>query len=317
MTRPHTQGHCEPARRRFLRFLAGAGAACSLAPWAPSLAARAGAMRHRRIPSSGESIPIVGLGSARTFQVNSIDPETLEPLAGVVQNFYEGGGRLIDSSPMYGTAEAVIGRLARALGITDELFMATKVWTRGESEGSAQMQRSAERMGVGRPDLLQVHNLLDLRTQLATLKRWREQGRVRYIGVTHYSSSQHEALIRLVESEPLDFVQFNYNIVDRNAEQRLLPAAADRGVATLVNEPFERGTLFDRVGDRPLPEWAAEFCANWAQFFLKFILAHPAVTCVIPATSDPEHARENVRAGHGRLPTPAQRRRMAATIAAP
>ncbi len=298
-------------RRRFLQSLAAGGLTLALVPWASRLPAQSGSMRYRAIPASGEKIPIVGLGSARTFDVYSMDAAALDPLRGVMRSFFDGGGRLVDTSPMYGTAEEVIGRLASELDITDELFMATKVWTRGEAEGIDQMERSAERMGVGRLDLVQVHNLLDLRTHLATLKQWRDEGRVRYIGVTHYTSSSHEELARIVESEPIDFVQFNYNILTRDAEQRLLPAAADNGVATLINEPFETGRLFGRVRGHELPEWAAEFdCESWAQLFLKFILGHPAVTCVIPATSDPDHARDNVRAGHGALPDARQRRRM-------
>lgn len=305
----------ERGRRRFLQSIAAGGLTLTLAPWATPLQASSAGMRHRAIPASGERIPIVGLGSARTFDVYSMDAEAIDPLRGVVRNFFEGGGRLVDTSPMYGSAEDVIGRLASDLGITGELFMATKVWTRGEAEGIDQMQRSAERMGVGRLDLVQVHNLVDLRTHLDTLKRWRDEGRVRYIGVTHYTSSRHDELARIVESEPIDFVQFNYNILSRNAEQRLLPAAADHGVATLINEPFETGRLFGQVRSQQLPAWAAEFdCESWAQFFLKFILGHPAVTCVIPATSDPEHARDNVRAGHGGLPDQAQRERMVETM---
>lgn len=201
---------------------------------------------------------------------------------------------------MCGHAEAVAGALARQLGIADELFMATKVWTRGREDGIAQMERSGERMGGGRLELVQVHNLVDLRTQLDTLRRWRAAGRGRYIGVTHYRSDMHRELAGLVEREPTDFVPFNDNIVQCNAEQRLLPAAAERGVAVLVKELVERGTLLRRVRGRALPAWAGEVgAASWAQYFLKFIVSHPAVTCVIPATSDPAHAADNVGAVHG------------------
>jgi len=302
-----------PGRRRFLGWSAALGAATVLGPAATLPAHGAARMRERAIPSSGETIPVIGLGSARTFDVDPADDAAIEPLTGVMRAFQAGGGRLVDSSPMYGRSEAVIGTLAHRLGIADRLFMATKVWTRGEADGIAQMERSAERMGVARLDLIQVHNLVDLHTQLATLKRWKAEGRVRYIGVTHSRDSAHDDLARVIESEPLDFVQFNYNIAARNAEQRLLPAAADRGVATLINEPFEKGSLFRRVRGRELPGWTREFdCATWAQFFLKFIVAHPAVTCVIPATSNPDHAADNMRAGHGALPDTAVRRRMSA-----
>lgn len=297
------------SRRRFLQ-LSGLGLTAALA-WPRLPAAADDAHVRRAVPSSGERIPVVGLGSARTFNVDPGDDAAMQPLEGVVREFHAGGGRLVDSSPMYGRSESVIGVLAERLGITDDLFMATKVWTRGEQQGIAGMERSAERMGVARLDLIQVHNLVDLRTQLATLKRWKDEGRVRYIGITHSRDSAHDDLTQLVESEPLDFVQLNYNIAARNAERRLLPAAADNGVATLINEPFEKGTLFRRVRGQSLPDWAREFdCETWAHFFLKFILGHPAVTCVIPATSDPEHSADNVRAGHGAMPDADQRRRM-------
>lgn len=297
------------SRRRFLQ-LSGLGLTAALA-WPRLPLAAEDAHVRRAIPSSGERIPVVGLGSARTFNVDPADDAAMEPLEGVLREFHAGGGRLVDSSPMYGRSESVIGVLAERLGITDDLFMATKVWTRGEQQGIDEMERSAERMGVARLDLIQVHNLVDLRTQLATLKRWKDEGKVRYIGITHSSDSAHDDLTRVVESEPLDFVQLNYNIAARNAERRLLPAAADNGVATLINEPFEKGTLFRRVRGQSLPEWVSEFdCETWAHYFLKFILGHPAVTCVIPATSDPEHSADNVRAGHGRMPDAGQRERM-------
>jgi len=272
---------------------------------------------RRAIPSSGQRIPVIGLGTARTFDVDPDNAAAMAPLEGVMRAFHAGGGRLVDSSPMYGTAETVTGRLARELGIADELFMATKVWTRGRDEGIAQMERSRERMGGGRLELVQVHNLVDLETHLDTLRGWREEGRVRYIGVTHYTDSSHDRLARIVAREPIDFVQFNYNIMARNAEKRLLPAAADNGVATLINEPFESGALFGRARGHEVPGWArAELdVESWAQFFLKFIVGHPAVTCAIPATSDPDHSADNIGAAHGRLPDRGQRERMARTFA--
>ena len=304
------------SRREFLRVAAGA----AMAAWIPLQSSRGRAtepaMSTRPIPSSGQRIPVIGLGSARTFDVDPADTDAMRPLLGVMRAFRAGGGRVVDSSPMYGHAEDVIGTLARELRITGDLFTATKVWTRGRQAGIEQLQRSARRIGVKRLDLIQVHNLVDLHTQLDTLKRWRDEGRVRYIGVTHSSVSAHDDLLRVVESEPIDFVQLNYNIAVRDAEQRLLPAAADRGVATLINEPFETGSLFQHTRGHPLPDWAQELgCGSWAQYYLKFILGHPAVTCVIPATADPEHEADNVRAGYGWLPDATERERMARDFA--
>ncbi len=301
------------SRRGFLQLSAGAGLLAAFGPTV--LRAAPDVLNVREIPASGQRIPVVGLGTARTFDVDPDSAAAMRPLEQVMQNFYDGGGRLVDSSPMYGRAESVVGRLAERLQIADDLFMATKVWTRGKNAGIEEMETSRERMGGGRLDLIQVHNLVDLQTQLDTLKAWRDEGRVRYIGVTHYTVSSHERLTRIVEREPIDFVQFNYNIATRNAEKRLLPAAADNGVATLINEPFEKGTLFGRVNGRSLPGWAGELGINsWAQFFLKFIVSHPAVTCAIPATSDPEHSADNIQAASGPLPDPDQRERMAQLI---
>jgi len=297
-----------PSRRRVLQ---GAGAA-ALAAAVPGVrrARAAEGMTARRIPASDQEIPIIGLGTARTFNV--APGGDLSPQRGVLEAFHAEGGRLVDTSPMYGSAENVVGKLAGDLGLTDDLFMATKVWTDGEQAGIEQMQQSEQRLGVERLDLNQVHNLRDLQTHLNTLKRWREDGRVRYIGVTHYTDSAHDELARIVKTEPIDFVQVNHNIAARNAEKELLPAAADNGVATLINEPFESGRLFDRVRGHSVPEWAASELGTdtWAQFFLKYIAGHPAVTCVIPATSDPEHARDNTRAGHGPMPNQRERDRM-------
>ncbi|MFW6067325.1 MAG: aldo/keto reductase [Myxococcota bacterium] len=297
-------------RRSFLELSAAAGALGALGP-AGALAATDDLIR-RPIPSSDQKVPVIGLGTARTFDVNPNATSAMRPLVGVMKRFYEGGGRLVDSSPMYGQAEIVVGRLARHLDIADDLFMATKVWTRGRQEGIAQMRRSQRRMGGGRLELIQVHNLVDLETHLKTLRRWKEQGHVQYIGVTHSRTSAHEELTRVVKRHPIDFVQLNYNIAVRDAEQRLLPAAADNGVAVLINEPFEKGQLFGRTRGVDLPGWAEEIgVSSWAQFFLKFIVAHPAVTCAIPATSDPDHAADNVAAGRGPVPNARQRQRMA------
>ncbi|MBA1147332.1 aldo/keto reductase [Ectothiorhodospiraceae bacterium WFHF3C12] len=298
------------SRRAFLRAGALGTAAMILAPW--PLGWAGDGIRRRAIPGTGESIPVIGLGTWQTFDAPA-SGEQAARLERVLRRFFELGGRVVDSSPMYGRSESTIGALAERLGITDELFFATKVWTRGREAGVDQMQRSAERFRTGVVDLMQVHNLLDVETHLRTLRRMKDEGAVRYIGITHYTVGAHDDLMRLIRREPLDFVQFNYNIGERAAEDDLLPLAEERGVATLINEPFESGALFRAVRGEALPGWAAEFdCQTWAQFFLKYIVGHPAVTCAIPATSDPEHVTDNTRAGFGRLPDERQRRRMAA-----
>ena len=303
------------SRRRFLQSTAGIGLVAALGPG--GLRADSEALNRRAIPASGRRIPVIGMGTYQTFDVASDDGAAIERLTRVLEAFHAGGGRVVDSSPMYGRSERMVGLVAERLGIADELFMATKVWTRGRDEGIEQMRRSRERMGGGRLELLQVHNLVDLRTHLDTLRAWRDEGRVQYIGVTHYTDSSHDRLAELVEREPIDFVQFNYNIAARNAERRLLPAAADNGVATLINEPFESGRLFSRVRGAELPAWTGDLgIRTWAQFFLKFIAGHPAVTCAIPATGDPEHAADNIGAARGPLPNDKQRARMAEVFGA-
>ncbi len=270
---------------------------------------------ERPIPSSGEKIPAVGLGTWRTFDVGASATERA-PLKDVLQRFAELGGRVVDSSPMYGAAESVVGDLATDLAITDTLFLATKVWTSGRDTGVAQMEQSLRRLRRQRLDLMQIHNLLDWRTHLRTLREWKAAGRVRYVGVTHYTSSAYDELERVLRGEPLDFVQVNYSLGEREAERRILPLARDRGVAVLANRPFSEGGLFQRVRGRALPEWATALdCESWAQFFLKWILAHSAVTCVIPATSRPQHLVDNMKAGTGNLPDAATRERMAALVA--
>ena len=269
---------------------------------------------ERPIPSSGETIPAVGLGTWRTFDVGASATERA-PLKDVLQRFAELGGRVVDSSPMYGAAESVVGDLATDLAITDKLFLATKVWTSGRDTGVAQMEQSLRRLRRQRLDLMQIHNLLDWRTHLRTLREWKAADRVRYLGVTHYTSSAYDELERVLRGEPLDFVQVNYSLGEREAERRILPLARDRGIAVLVNRPFSEGGLFQRVRGRALPEWAAALdCESWAQFFLKWILAHPAVTCVIPGTSRPQHLVDNMKAAVGTLPDAATRERMAALV---
>ena len=210
---------------------------------------------------------------------------------------------MIDSSPMYGTAESVAGDLATELAVTDKLFFATKVWTSGREAGVAQIEQSFRRFRTKRLDLLQIHNLLDWKTQLRTLRDFKQTGRIRYVGVTHYTASAYDELERVLRSEPLDFLQVNYSVGEREAERRILPLAAERGIAVLVNRPFSEGGLFQRVRGKALPAWASEIgCESWAQLLLKWVLANPAVTCVIPATSRPEHLVDNMKAGVGALP---------------
>jgi diketogulonate reductase-like aldo/keto reductase len=274
------------------------------------------ALLERPIPSDGKTLPAVGLGTWRTFDVGA-SPADRDPLREVLKTFVGLDGRVVDSSPMYGAAESVVGDLAADLGITDTLFLATKVWTTGRGAGTTQMEQSLKRLHARRLDLMQIHNLLDWSTHLRTLRDWKAAGRIRYVGVTHYTASGYDELERVLRAEPLDFVQVNYSLGEREAERRILPLARDRGIAVLVNRPFSEGGLFQRVRGRALPAWAAELdCESWAQFFLKWILAHPAVTCVIPATSRPQHLVDNMKAGVGRLPDAAARERMGALVAA-
>jgi len=285
------------------------------APEPASAAASSGAMLTRRIPSSGEAIPVIGLGTSGPFEVGA-DPAVRRPLAEVLEGFFAGGATLIDTSPMYSTAEAVLGELLTP-ALQRQAFVATKVWTRGAPEGLAQVERSARLLRRPVLDLVQVHNLLDLDVQLKTLRRLKDAGRIRYVGITHYTVAAQAELAAVVQREPLDFVQFNYSATSPEAEQRLLPLCADRGVATLVNRAFDDGAIFARLKGRALPAWAAEIdCSSWAQLLLKFVVSHPAVTCVIPATGKLANLRDNLAAGRGRLPDAAQRRAIVAAVAA-
>lgn len=269
-------------------------------------------MLTRPIPQSNEPLPIVGVGTWQTFDIGSERAE-LDKRKEVLRTLFAAGGRVIDSSPMYGRAEAVVGSLLAEMNAHDRAFLATKVWTTGEAAGIAQMNTSFSKLQMSTIDLMQIHNLVDWRTHLRTLRAWKEQKRLRYIGITHYTVPSLEELAAIIRAERIDFVQCAYSINVRNAESRLLPFAAEKGVAVLVNQPFDSGSLFRKIRGKVLPDWASEFdCASWGQFFLKFILGHPAVTCVIPGTAKPEHARDNVAAGMGRLPDENQRKRMAA-----
>jgi diketogulonate reductase-like aldo/keto reductase len=299
------------SRRDVLKWMGVAGTGVLLngegvaAPSSPSIL--------RKIPSSGEALPVVGLGTSQAFDVSSA--EDREQAKVVMRDFRQLGGRLVDSSPMYGSAESVIGEVVSQLDIGKQLFLATKVWTSGREAGIEQAQESMRRMKTTKLDLLQVHNLLDVDTHLKWLREWKEKGQVRYIGVTHYTEGAYSELEKHVASKTVDFVQLNYSISEREAEKSLLPAALASGTAVIVNRPFARASLFDRVKGRRVPDWASEFDASsWAQFFLKYILAHPAVTCVIPATRNPKHLADNMQAGRGKLPDEKMRQRMVALL---
>jgi diketogulonate reductase-like aldo/keto reductase len=300
-----------PGRRAFVKLCAATGLALTgVVPASP----RGGATEviTKPIPATGERLPVIGMGTSRTFDVGS-DPQARAALLPVLQAFFDNGGAVIDSSPMYGSAEQVIGDLLERVADKAALFAATKVWTYGQQAGVEQMQRSERRMGVRRFDLMQIHNLRDWQVHLETLKEWKQRGRVRYIGITTSHGRFHPELEHILASEPFDFAQFSYNIGNRVAERRLLPLAAERGIAVMINRPFQRGDLFRGVKGKPLPEWAAQFdCASWGQFFLKFIVSHPAVTCTIPATSKLKHMQDNMSAGFGRLPDATMRNRMIA-----
>jgi diketogulonate reductase-like aldo/keto reductase len=268
----------------------------------------AAAMITRPIPSTGEPMPVIGLGTWRAFDIDS-DETGRRPLRQVLKRLLDDDGRMIDTSPMYGRAEAVTGDLLAELRARSRSFLATKVWTTGRERGIEQMRRSAQLLRSEIIDLMQIHNLVDWRTHLATLRRMKDEGRVRYIGITHYTTGALPELARILRAEPgVDFVQLGYSLAARAAETELLPTAAEHGVAVIANQPLEQGDLFRRVRQHALPDWAREFdCTSWGQLFLKYILAERAVTCVIPATGNPDHMKDNLAAGFGCLPDARQR----------
>ncbi|MDB5762652.1 MAG: Aldo/keto reductase family protein [Herminiimonas sp.] len=303
-------------RRDALRMIAAAAAGISGGRANAQSAAAPGtsSMMVRKIPSSGELLPVIGLGTWQTFDVGA-DAAERAPLEEVLREFAAMGGRLIDSSPMYGNSEEVAGDIAARLGLRPKLFIATKVWTSGKAAGIRQMEESMKKLRAKPIDLMQVHNLLDAEAHLETLRTWKHQGIVRYIGVTHYTEGAHEAVSRIIAAQPVDFIQINYSVGERGAEQRLLPLALERGVAVIANRPFAGGDVFRRVRSKPLPPWAAEIdCTSWAQLLLKFVVSHPAITCAIPATAKAEHLRDNMKAGYGRMPDEKLRALIAAAI---
>lgn len=303
------------SRRALLKMLGYSGLGIAAYPINDLFTGRK-KMIQRPIPSSGELLPVVGLGTWIQFDVSSSESER-RPLRKVLQLMAENGGMVIDSSPMYGNSEEVIGDLTSDMDNRDHFFYATKVWTRGKQAGIDQMNASIKKMQKSTIDLMQVHNLVDWKTHLRTLREWKEEGKIRYIGITHYTVSSHDRLEQIITTEDLDFVQFNYSIRVRNAEKRLLDAARDSGTAVIINEPYEGGSLFRAVRGKELPEWTAEYdISSWGQFFLKYILSHPSVTCVIPGTSDPKHLVDNMGAGMGILPDPPLRDKMVRFIEA-
>jgi diketogulonate reductase-like aldo/keto reductase len=263
-------------------------------------------MQHRKIPKSGEEIPVIGLGTWKTFDVAS--DRARRPLIDVLRRFSEAGGRVIDTSPMYGKAEEAVGALGSNV---QKPFLATKVWTRGREAGVEQMKRSMRFLRSTRIDLIQIHNLVDWQTHLNSLRAWKESGRIRYIGITHYQTNAFPLLSQIMTSEDIDFVQLPLSIGMPEAEQRLLPLALAKGVAVIVNRPFEEGALLRHVRKKVFPPWGAEFDSrSWSELFLRYVVSHPAVTCVIPATSNPDHLSDNMRAGEGRMLTMQERTRL-------
>jgi aryl-alcohol dehydrogenase-like predicted oxidoreductase len=305
-------------RRDFLKLAAAVTLArpSFLGAQPASVPATAPSMRARKIPSSGEDVPVVGMGTWQTFDVRELDrQDQLKPLEEVLKVFFGAGGRLIDTAPMYRTAEEVTGILTERLGINRDVFLATKVMAEGRESGARQMEASLAKLRRRqRIELMQVHNLVDWRTQLATLREWKQAGRFKYIGVTHYAPGKFDELEQIVRDEKVDFIQLPYSVGVREVEKRLLPASKDNGVAVLVMRPLEGGNLFAKTRGRELPDAVKPWASSWAQAFLKFILAHDAVTAVLPATSKPHHMRDNVQAGHGRLPDAAERQALLSAL---
>lgn len=305
-------------RRQFARSAASLAALAAMSPLLPGSvwAAPADGLITRTIPGTDEALPIIGLGTASSFNVSLDDKEAMSPLRDVLRTLVNGGGRLIDTAPSYGRAEAVTGALVGDGGLRKRTFLATKVSSQGKQRGAAQIEASFKALRAETIDLVQVHNLQDTANQLALLRELKQEGRVRYIGITHYVDSAHEDLIEAMERDKVDFVQFNYSVGARNAEKRLLPYCVDNGIATLINRPFLRGDLFNKVREKPLPDWASEIdVTTWAQMMLKFVVSAPGVTVAIPATSNPRYMADNLMAGQGRMPDDKQRERIAQLFA--
>jgi diketogulonate reductase-like aldo/keto reductase len=291
-------------RREMLLASAALGALPCIAPASDKT------MLTKAIPATGEALPVIGLGTYDVFDVDST-PEAIAIRKDIVDKLVAAGGSLLDTSPMYNRSERVIGNVVEAGVNRDKLFLATKVWTDGQAAGARQMQSSADLMNTDVIDLMQVHNLRDTTVHMETVREWQEEGRIRYSGLTHYTAGAHASLVREMQEFKPQFIQINYSLGEREAENRVLPIAQEMGIAVLINRPYQAGRLFRAVSGRELPDFAKEFAASWGQFFLKFIISHPAVTCVIPATSKPHHMADNLGAGFGNMPDPTMRIRMA------
>lgn len=294
------------SRRQFISLAGALGVGWTL----PSGVFAAPGQILKTIPKTGEKLPVIGMGTSRTFDASG-DTELLARLQQVTQLFFNLGGGMIDSSPMYGSAQQVIGQLLPKVKGEKNLFAATKVWIDGEEEGIEQMEQSRQLWGISTFDLMQIHNLVDWETHLGTLKQMKADGKIRYIGITTSHGRFHSQLTNILKKHDFDFVQMTYNIGNRDVESPLLSIAHDRGIAVIINRAYQRGDLFGQVKGKPLPAWAAEFdCTSWGQYFLKFVVSHPAVTCAIPATTKVNHLKDNMQAGRGRLPTAKQRKKM-------
>ena len=297
----------DESRRNLLRLLGGCGAVFALG----AASGQTRTIMSRKIPSTGEELPAIGLGTWQVFDAGN-NAAARAPLRQVIAEFVKAGGKMIDSSPMYGSAESVAGDLVAELGLREKLFIATKVWTRGREDGIREMERSFQRLRVKQMDLMQVHNLLDVDVHTKTLLDWKSKNKIRYLGITHYTASAHGEVEKQLKKEKYDFLQINYSLAERDSEKRLLPYCLQNRIAVIANRPFAEWAMFRRVRGKPLPPWAAEIgVASWAQYFLKWIVGHPAITCAIPGTGRPEHVADNVAAGFSALPDGAMRIRMA------
>jgi len=295
------------SRRTVLKIL---GASSLNPPMALQAADIENNMARRIIPSTGELLPVIGLGTSRVFDTN-LSQRSLNPRKEIIKALLDHGGTLIDTSPMYGRAEEVTGKIAKDLKVNDQLFIATKVWIEGKKAGEIQMKESSKKLNTAVIDLMQIHNLLDWKTHIKTLYDWKEQGKINYIGISHFRSSSFSQVEKIIAKERIDFAQFNYSLKEREAEKRLLPLCKEKGIATMINRPFMRGKLFKEVAKKKLPSWAYEYnVSTWSQFFLKFILANPAVTSIIPATSNPLHMIDNLIGGIGQIPEAGLQKKM-------